>query len=186
LREKSQLLDRLQKSRDSRATYIRAKVATLISAQLHALRLKQRWTQLQFAHQVDMKQSRVSAMEQPGAVNFNLETLIRSAATFGVGLTVKFVSFSEMLSWENNFDQDAFRPARIYEDRAFLMHARAPYGVHDVFSQSSVVWGKHSASGSIKQLPQCTTDSITAFPVDENYGLVSVPAAANKSQSVIP
>jgi transcriptional regulator with XRE-family HTH domain len=95
-------------------------VNVLVPAQLHALRLRQGWTQKQFAQEAGMKQSRVSAMEQPGAVNFNMETLIRSAAAHGVGLVVKFVPFSEMLAWENNFSQDAFDPVRISEDVAFI------------------------------------------------------------------
>jgi len=92
----------------------------LVPAQLHALRLRRDWTQKQFAQASGMKQPRVSAMEQPGAVNFNLETLIRSAATHGLGLIVKFVPFSEMLRWENNFDQDSFNPTHIDKDKAFL------------------------------------------------------------------
>lgn len=92
----------------------------LVSSQLHALRLKREWTQKQFAQEADMKQSRVSAMEQPGAVNFNLETLVRAAAVHGVGLQVKFVPFSEMLEWENKFNQDEFSPLTIVEDTAFL------------------------------------------------------------------
>jgi transcriptional regulator with XRE-family HTH domain len=91
-----------------------------VSAQLHALRLRRGWTQAKFAQEADMKQSRVSAMEQPGAVNFNLETLVRSAAAHGVGLAVKFVPFSEMLTWENGFNQDTFDPVQIDQDLAFL------------------------------------------------------------------
>jgi len=73
-----------------------------------------------------MKQSRVSAMEQPGAVNFNIETLVRSAATYGVGLVVRFVPFSEMLRWENSFDQDAFDVVPIGEDTEFITGTPAP------------------------------------------------------------
>lgn len=120
LSDRSQLIDKLQRSADSRASYIRGKINVLVPAQLHALRLRLGWTQKQFAQAAKMKQSRVSAMEQPGAVNFNMETLIRSAATCGVGLVVRFVPFSEMLRWENNFDQDSFNPTRIGKDRAFL------------------------------------------------------------------
>jgi hypothetical protein len=66
-----------------------------------------------------MKQSRISAAETPGAVNFNLETLVRLAAALKVGLVVKFVSFSEMLKWENGYDQDAFDPLTIDKDADF-------------------------------------------------------------------
>jgi hypothetical protein len=53
-------------------------------------------------------------------VNFNVETLVRSAATHGVGLVIKFVPFSEMLRWENSFNQDTFDVIRINKDINFL------------------------------------------------------------------
>ena len=118
--ERSHLIARLSESRDSRASYIRAKVNVLVPAQLHALRLKIQKTQKELAGISGMKQSRISAMEQPGAVNFNLETLVRMAATFKVGLKVEFVSFAEMLRWENEFNQDNFNVAPIKRDLDFL------------------------------------------------------------------
>ena len=76
-------------------------------------------------------------MEQPGAVNFNMETLIRSAASCGVGLVVRFVPFSEMLRWENGFSQDSFDVVPINEDTQFI----APT-VQDISmaSNSTVAW----------------------------------------------
>jgi transcriptional regulator with XRE-family HTH domain len=184
LREKSPLFDRLQNSRDSRAAYIRAKVATLIYDQLHALRLKQPWTQSQFAHEAGMKQSRVSAMEQPGAVNFNMETLIRSAATFGVGLVVKFVPFSDMLFWENSFNQDVFDPVRIHDDVAFL----GPQMAATYFAQGELsVFFSQSAefrTEVFKQLPERATETEMARPVQENYNVIDAPQPGNESQTV--
>jgi hypothetical protein len=58
-------------------------------------------------------------METPGKTNFNLDTLVRLAATFKVALVVKFVPFSEILQWENNFSQDEFCVERIDDDIAF-------------------------------------------------------------------
>ena len=120
LNEKSKLINKLFSDREYRASYIRAKLDTLIPSQLRALRLRQLMTQPQLAVQADMKQSRISAMEQPGRVNFSLETLVRMAATHKVGLLVEFVPFSEMLEWENGFSQDSFDVMRLERDRDFL------------------------------------------------------------------
>ncbi len=120
MRDRSALISKLSESGASRAAYIRAKVGVLISSQLRALRLRRFGTQERFAHEANMKQSRVSAMECPGAVNFNLETLVRAAATFRVGLKVEFVPFSQMLRWENSFSQDNFDVVKIEEDVAYL------------------------------------------------------------------
>lgn len=67
-----------------------------------------------------MKQSRISMLETPGAANITLDTLSRIAAAFKVGVIVKFVPFSEMLQWENNYSQDDFDVVRINSDTAFL------------------------------------------------------------------
>lgn len=126
MRERFQLISNLVSNRDSRASYIRGKINVLVPAQLHALRVREGWTQKRFADESDMKQSRVSAMEQPGAVNFNLETLVRSAATHGVGLKVEFVPFSEMLAWENRFSQATFNPVKIRADISFILPQQIP------------------------------------------------------------
>jgi transcriptional regulator with XRE-family HTH domain len=81
-------------------------------------------TQQALAQEVEMKQSRISAMERPGT-RFNIETLVRLASAFKVGLVVKFVSFSEMLKWENGYSQDTFNPLIIDKDVEFRRH-KAP------------------------------------------------------------
>lgn len=118
--DRSKLISRLLSDRDFRASYIRAKLDVLIPSQLRALRLRQEKSQPELAQMADMKQSRISAMETPGLVNFNRETLVRMAATHNVGLVIKFVPFSEMLEWENSYSQDAFNIARLSEDIDFL------------------------------------------------------------------
>jgi transcriptional regulator with XRE-family HTH domain len=77
-------------------------------------------TQKQLAALADMAQPRISAMERPGETTFNIDTLVRLAAAFDVGLRVEFVPFSEMLDWENGFSQDAFNPTPIKRDSRFL------------------------------------------------------------------
>ena len=117
--ERSKLIARLLNERDYRANYIRAKLDVLLPSQLRALRLRRELTQPILAGQAGMKQSRISAMETPGRTNFNLETLVRMAATFNVGLVVKFVTFSEMRSWENDYSQDTFDVIPIGKDESF-------------------------------------------------------------------
>ena len=67
-----------------------------------------------------MKQARISAAETPGEVNFSLETLIRIASAFRVGLKVEFVPYSEMLKWERDFSQDSFDVPPLESDDAFI------------------------------------------------------------------
>jgi transcriptional regulator with XRE-family HTH domain len=130
--ERSNLINKLRTNWDSRAAYIRAKLDVLIPSQLRALRLRQPMTQAVLADEAGMKQSRISAMETPGKTNFNLETLVSLAATFRVGLVVKFVPFSGMLRWENEFSQDAFTVTRIDDDIQFLHPGAKHFDVGEV------------------------------------------------------
>jgi transcriptional regulator with XRE-family HTH domain len=68
----------------------------------------------------EMKQGRISVLERIGEVSFSIETLIKLASAFRVGLTVKFVPMSEMLAWENSFLPDEFDVAPLEKDEAFL------------------------------------------------------------------
>lgn len=118
--ERSNTISRLIESADFRASYLRAKLNINIPSQIHALRRRQDLTQVAFAEEAGMKQSRISAMERPGETKFNLETLIRVAAAFKVGLIVRFAPFSDVLRWENGFSQDDFDVLKIDDDAEFL------------------------------------------------------------------
>jgi transcriptional regulator with XRE-family HTH domain len=96
-------------------------VGTLVPSQIRALRLKSEMPrQSDLAKAADMKQSRISMMETPGAANMTLDTLSAIAAALKVGLRVEFVPFSEMLAWENNFSQDQFNVKKIDNDLQFI------------------------------------------------------------------
>ena len=121
--DRQKTISKLIADRNFRADYIRAKLEVLIPSQLRALRLRQNKTQPELAQMADMKQSRISAMETPGKVNFNLDTLVRMAATHNAGLMVRFVPFSEMLGWENDYSQDIFNVTQLAQDVDFLRPA---------------------------------------------------------------
>jgi transcriptional regulator with XRE-family HTH domain len=112
-------VSRLVADQSAREIYVKATLNTLIPAQIRALRLRDGSTQKHLAQLSGMKQARISAAETPGAVNFSLETLVRIASAFRVGLQVRFLSYSQMLDWENDFSQDDFAVRKIEEDTNF-------------------------------------------------------------------
>jgi len=124
--ERSDWIVKLDQSTDSLSAYVRGKLDVLVPAQIHSLRLNRKIKQKELALATGMKQSRVSAMETPGAVNFNLETLVRVAAGLKVGLKVEFVPLSGMLTWEHTFNPTRFNPAPILEDTHFLNWGPTP------------------------------------------------------------
>jgi transcriptional regulator with XRE-family HTH domain len=119
--ERSKLISKLLKDRKARFAYIKAKLGVLVPSQIRALRFRSGMLrQADLAKAAAMQQSRISVLETPGA-NLTIETLANLAAVFKVGLVVKFVPFSEMLTWENSFSQDSFKVLPLNEDRNFLL-----------------------------------------------------------------
>jgi transcriptional regulator with XRE-family HTH domain len=117
---RSKTISKLLSERESRESYVRAKLNQLIPSQIRALRLRQTWTQKQLGEKAEMKQARISAVETTGEVNFSLETLVRIASALRVGLKVEFVPYSEMMAWENRFSQDSFTVLPLEKDEWFL------------------------------------------------------------------
>jgi transcriptional regulator with XRE-family HTH domain len=116
--EKSRLIDKLRQNGRVREAYVRSKVTTNVASQIRALRRRQGQTQQEFAQTVEMKQSRVSAMERP-ETSLNIDTLVRVAGALKLGLIVKFCSFNDMVNWENSFSQDTFDALDLDEDIDF-------------------------------------------------------------------
>lgn len=149
--EKSQLINKLKSSKKSRASYVRSLVSVNIASQTRALRRRQNMTQKKLADEAEMLQPRISVIERPGESQYTLETLIRLAAAFKVGLIVKFAPLSEMLRWENEFSQDNFDVVTIDKDVEFQREEKEreqlPIALQwDVFQRSlSGNWGMLSA-----------------------------------------
>ncbi len=55
-----------------------------------------------------MAQPRICEIEKPGERRMNLDTLMRLASAFDVGLEVQFVPFSDLVSRSENFNPDSF------------------------------------------------------------------------------
>lgn len=82
-----------------RDAFIASHVSETVAAQIALLRSERGWTQKQLAEKTSMKQSRISALEDPNYENYEVGTLKRIASAFDVGLTVRFVPFSDVVRW---------------------------------------------------------------------------------------
>lgn len=148
--EKIELREKL-KDCNYRRAYLRATLNVNLPAQIRALRLRSGKTQSELAAASGMMQPRVSAMETPGATNFNVDTLVRVATAFGVGIVIKFVPISEMVDWERAFSQDHFSVVTFENDER-LCPARKSAGLH-IYSSSST-----TEAWVITKLPEPTND----------------------------
>jgi transcriptional regulator with XRE-family HTH domain len=128
MNERSKKISELANSISLREAYLHSKLDVLVPAQIRSLRRRRELTQSELGVEAEMKQARICAMERPGQVRFSLETLVRLAAAFRVGLSVEFLPISEMLEWENSFMPDEFDVVPLEKDEAFLHpeHAGSP------------------------------------------------------------
>lgn len=120
MNERSKMISKLVKVRETRESYIRSKLSVLLPAQIRSLRLRREMKQAELGAEADMKQARISLLERVGEVSFSMETLIKLASALRVGLQVKFVPMSEMLEWENSFMPDEFDVVPVEKDLAFI------------------------------------------------------------------
>jgi transcriptional regulator with XRE-family HTH domain len=181
--ERSELTSKLKDHAESRASYIRGKLNVLIPAQLRALRLKRELKQADLASEADMKQSRISAMERPGAVKFNLETLIRTAAALKVGLQVKFVPFSEMLRWENAFNQDTFDVTPIDDDKRFLAHPSPSLPDAIAIDAAALAWKQKYSIFLVSCLSTLEKKATVPTPLSLTAGSFSLDNVATTTMS---
>ena len=84
------------KNKEYRDSFVAAQIANTISAQINTMRQVRGWTQAELASRCNMRQPRISALEDPDFDNVEIGTLRRIASAFDVALTVRFVPFSEV------------------------------------------------------------------------------------------
>jgi transcriptional regulator with XRE-family HTH domain len=82
-----------------REGYVAAHISNTIASQITKLRTARGWTQTELAQHAGMKQSRISALEDPNWQNVELTTVLRLASAFDVGMVMRFVPFSEIATW---------------------------------------------------------------------------------------
>jgi transcriptional regulator with XRE-family HTH domain len=98
-----------------RDAYVASQISMGLPFQIRALRRSRNWTQAQLAEAAGMSQPRIAEIERAGRRRFNLDTLLRIASAFDIGLEVGFAPFSAVVDRAEHFDPDAFEVAS-FED----------------------------------------------------------------------
>ena len=110
-----------------------------------------------------MAQPRICDLMKPGATSPNIKTLARLAAAFDCGLAVRFVPFSDMARWAEEFDPEGFDVRPFDEDaepfdRSAILDERA-YSLEGL-QLSSLITG-YAPSRWAPSLNQGMTDVFT-------------------------
>jgi transcriptional regulator with XRE-family HTH domain len=96
------------REKEYRDAYVEAQIRMTLPLQIRELRKRREWTQPQLAERARMGQPRISELEKPGERRLTIETLLRLASAFDVGLQVRFVPFGELIEWGEDLDVDNF------------------------------------------------------------------------------
>jgi transcriptional regulator with XRE-family HTH domain len=99
-----------------RDAFVSAHVSNTVASQIAALRAAKGWTQTELAEHAGMKQSRISALEDPNYENIEVGTLRRLASAFDVAVTVRFIPFSDLAYWAATLSEDKLVVPKFDED----------------------------------------------------------------------
>jgi transcriptional regulator with XRE-family HTH domain len=91
------LISKLEKSKAYREAYVSEHVKTSVPLQMRHLREQRELTQAQLAELAKTTQTVISRLEDPNYGNLTLNSLLKIASAFDIGLLVKFVPFSRLL-----------------------------------------------------------------------------------------
>jgi transcriptional regulator with XRE-family HTH domain len=120
----SQLASKLSDS-EYRRSFVASQINVGIPFQIRALMKERGWTQAQLAERAEMLQPRISGLMTPGKTRPNIDTLRRLAEAFDCALMVRFLPFSELAEWSENFDPETFRVPDFRAEMASAQHGRA-------------------------------------------------------------
>lgn len=85
-------------NKEFRDAYVAENARRGLAYQVTALREARGWSRAEFARQANKPQSNISRWEDPTYGKFSVSTLIEIASIFDVALSVKFVSFGDLLT----------------------------------------------------------------------------------------
>ena len=142
---------KLSKSKAYRDAFVASQINVGLPFQIRTLRKQRNLNQQELATLAGMLQPRISAMEQVGGGQLNLDTLRKLAAAFDVGLLVKFVAFSDLIKWSNDFSPDDFSvPSFDTEISDKSSKSKAPSNVVQIRPLAKVTSTVTSVTGHIQ------------------------------------
>lgn len=115
LNSSSELWEELE-NKEYREGYVEGQFDIEIPFQIRALRRARGWTQEDLAKYSGILESQIAELEDPNCGPPSVQILHKLCAAFDVGLLVQFVSFSELVRRESEFDPETFNVASFSDD----------------------------------------------------------------------
>ncbi len=115
LNSSSELWEEL-KNKEYREGYVEGQFDIEVPFQIRALRRARGWTQEDLAKYSGIPESQIAELEDPNCGPPSVQILHKLCAAFDVGLLVQFVSFSELVRRESEFNPETFNVASFSDD----------------------------------------------------------------------
>jgi transcriptional regulator with XRE-family HTH domain len=94
------------KSRSFRESYVESHLSTNVANQIATMREARGWTQAELAARAGLKQSQISALENPSQRTPSAKMMLKVARALDVAVAARFVRYSEIACWAVDPDQD--------------------------------------------------------------------------------
>lgn len=111
----SELWAKLQ-NKEYREGYVEGQFDIEVPFQIRALRKARGWTQAELTKYSGIPESQIAELEDPDSDPPSVQILHKLCAAFDVGLLVQFVSFSELVRRESEFDPETFNVVSFSDD----------------------------------------------------------------------
>ena len=110
-------LDALR-SKEYREAYVERFVPLSLALQIKDLREERDWSQGELAQRASMQQAAISRLEKSDYRSYTISTLTRLASAFDVALVVRFVPFSTLFEWVDQFTPGEFSAVEYAQDES--------------------------------------------------------------------
>jgi transcriptional regulator with XRE-family HTH domain len=151
--------------KEYRAAYAESFLDTYIATQLRVLREERELTQEALAGVAEMKQSRISTMEDANYSGWSIKTLKRLAKAFDLALIVKFESFGGLLAEMDRFNRANLSRPSFKDDPSFKKSA-GPTVVSDSTGTRAVVADTATARVLPFRIKRADTSATVCVTVD--------------------
>ena len=113
-------LKKLLRRKAYRDAYAGEHVKTSLPIQIRMLREQRDWTQGHLAQEAGTTQTVISRLEDPNYGNLSINSLLKLAAAFDIGLLVKFIPFSRLLREFEDVSPKSLAASSFEAERATL------------------------------------------------------------------
>ena len=109
-----------RRSKKAREAFVAEQMGSTVAAQIYTLRSVNHMTQKKLAEAINSVQTRIPVLEDPSYQNYSVQTLLKIAAAFDVGLVVRFVPFKQLEDLAGSSTAEDLLPLSFHEEEKLL------------------------------------------------------------------